>query len=102
MQEIDSMISTNIRTHVSFIASFWSNMFSLVDLHHPQSLNFHPEFFQGANHQISGRSHGETYFACEGVLGWFYVSGIEILYLHLDVSKNTGAPKWMVYNGKPY
>ena len=24
------------------------------------------------------------------------------IYLHLDVSKNRGTPKWMVYNGKPY
>ena len=23
-------------------------------------------------------------------------------YMHLDVSKNRGTPKWMVYNGKPY
>ena len=22
--------------------------------------------------------------------------------VHLGVSKNTGTPKWMVYNGKPY
>ena len=21
---------------------------------------------------------------------------------HMDVSKNRGTPKWMVYNGKPY
>ena len=21
---------------------------------------------------------------------------------HMDVSKNSGTPKWMVYNGKPY
>ena len=24
------------------------------------------------------------------------------LHLHMDVSKNSGTPKWMVYNGKPY
>ena len=23
-------------------------------------------------------------------------------YKHMGVSKNTGTPKWMVYNGKPY
>ena len=22
--------------------------------------------------------------------------------VHMDVSKNRGTPKWMVYNGKPY
>ena len=23
-------------------------------------------------------------------------------YSHMGVSKNSGTPKWMVYNGKPY
>ena len=24
------------------------------------------------------------------------------IYTHMGVSKNSGAPKWMVYNGNPY
>ena len=24
------------------------------------------------------------------------------IYIYMDVSKNSGTPKWMVYNGKPY
>ena len=27
---------------------------------------------------------------------------IIVTYLHMGVSKNSGTPKWMVYNGKPY
>ena len=24
------------------------------------------------------------------------------IYIYMGVSKNTGTPKWMLYNGKPY
>ena len=24
------------------------------------------------------------------------------IYIYMDVSENSGTPKWMVYNGKPY
>ena len=24
------------------------------------------------------------------------------IYIYMDVSKNRGIPRWMVYNGKPY
>ncbi len=30
------------------------------------------------------------------------VSNMFFVHPYLDVSKNKGTPKWMVYNGKPY
>ena len=35
-------------------------------------------------------------------IGQCRISAIKnVLYLYMDVSKNSGTPKWMVYNGKP-
>ena len=28
--------------------------------------------------------------------------GNEYIYIYMGVSENSGTPKWMVYNGKPY
>ena len=36
----------------------------------------------------------------ETKMGRYMVSQKSVLYM--DVSKNSGIPKWMVYNGKPY
>ena len=33
---------------------------------------------------------------------WWWLVGGMIAADHMDVSKNRGTPKWMVYNGKPY
>ena len=33
---------------------------------------------------------------------FIYVYIFIYIYIYMGVSKNTGTPKWMVYNGKPY
>ena len=36
-------------------------------------------------------------------IGCLSIEHLQFLFgFHMDVSKNRGTPKWMVYNGKPY
>ena len=35
-------------------------------------------------------------------LGNLFVNGIYLEKIDMGVSENSGTPKWMVYNGKPY
>ena len=91
---------------------FWMMNDSNDPVSHQQKILFHTSWcsiaralltLQNTTASQPSSLHGNAWSAQKGALGlWKKQQKTSKNNLHMDVSKNRGIPKWMVYNGTPY